>query len=413
MSPLFINVNRSSGEAPEGYRFLVLARQLCEKMRFFDKIQQWCKTALFPHFRAMSTTKIARKGPKYAKFAHIGDTVYSKGSDVHCEAQMRRCYGDLWKEKWVHGTIRNIIKKPVNGRNQRYYNVEYINPDNTTKCHELRDIRCRDAPENVADVSPEHPILGLTDVTTPKDANDNTVTISPDLYEQMADMSTIDMTEAQEEDFSDEDEDKAPGDNDLVLSVATSTDPISWFADVDYAMLDANGPVDPLGWQFQGRDGRWMSEDDDRDLKCSPLDYFLAAFPPTALKRILTLTNKSLRKNGGKEIELGELLRFFGVILLITKFDCGRRRELWNTVLTFKYVPSPQFGIRTGMCRNRFEEIWMNLVFSAQPEERPADMSSVTYRWMLVDDFVDDFNRHRRTHFRPSELVSGLPFRLI
>jgi Transposase IS4 len=176
----------------------------------------------------------------------------------------------------------------------------------------------------VADVSPEHPILGLTDVTTPKDANDNTVTIYPDLYKQMADMLTIDMPETQEEDFSNEDEDMAPSDNDLVLPIATFTDPISWFADVDYAMLDANGPVDPLGWQFQGQDGRWMSEDDDQDLKHSSLDYFLAAFPPTALKRILTLTNKSLRKNGGKEIELGELLRFFGVILLITKFDFRR-----------------------------------------------------------------------------------------
>jgi hypothetical protein len=125
-------------------------------MRFFDKIQQWCKTALFPHFWVMSTTKNARKGPKYAKFVHIGDLVYSKGTDVHCEAQMRRWYGDLWKEKWLHRTIRNIIKTPVNGQNQRYYHVEYINPDNTTKLHELRDICCRDAPENVADVSSSH-----------------------------------------------------------------------------------------------------------------------------------------------------------------------------------------------------------------------------------------------------------------
>jgi Transposase IS4 len=326
---------------------------------------------------------------------------------------MRRWYGDLWKEKWVHGTIRNIVKKPVNGRNQRYYNVKYINPDKTTKCHELRDIRCRDAPENVEDLSPHHPILGLTDVTTPKDANDNTVTISPDLYEEMVDMWTIDMPETQEEYYSNKDEDKPPGDDDSVLPVATFTDPISWFADVDYAMLDANGPVDPLGWQFQGWDGRWMSEDDDQDLKRSPLDYFLVAFPPTALKRILTLTNKSLRNNGGKEIELGELLRFFGVVLLITKLDFRRRCELWNTVGMFKYIPSPQFRIRTGMCRNRFEEIWMNLVLSAQPEERPADMSSVTYQWMLGDHFVDGLNRHRRTHFRQSELVSGLPFRLI
>jgi hypothetical protein len=126
------------------------------------------------------------------------------------------------------------------------------------------------------------------------------VPISPKLYEESVDMLTIDMPETQEEDYSNEDEDKAPGDNDLVLPVAMFTDPIYWFADVDYAMLDANGPVDPLGWQFQGWDGRWMLEDDDQELKRSLLDYFLVAFPPTVLKRILTLTNKSLRKNGGK-----------------------------------------------------------------------------------------------------------------
>jgi hypothetical protein len=83
-------------------------------------------------------------------------------------------------------------------------------------------------------------------------------------------------------------------------------DPISWFADVDYTMMDTNGPVDPVGWQFQGRDGKWMCEDGDVELKSSPLDYFMVAFPPNALKCILILTNKSLRKNNGKEIELGE-----------------------------------------------------------------------------------------------------------
>jgi hypothetical protein len=49
----------------------------------------------------------------------------------------------------------------------------------------------------------------------------------------------------------------------------------------------------------------------------------MAAFLPNALKCILLLTNKNLRKNKGKEIELGELLWFFGVVLLITRFDFG------------------------------------------------------------------------------------------
>jgi hypothetical protein len=61
--------------------------------------------ALFPHFQAMSTTKNAWKGPKYTTFAEIGDTVYSKGLDIHSEAQMQHWYGDLWREKWLYRTI--------------------------------------------------------------------------------------------------------------------------------------------------------------------------------------------------------------------------------------------------------------------------------------------------------------------
>jgi hypothetical protein len=44
-------------------------------------------------------------------------------------------------------------------------------------------------------------------------------------------------------------------------------------------------------------------------------------------------------------------------------------------------------------------------LFSIQPANRPAGLSSAEYRWMLADDNVDDYNRHRIAKFRPSELV--------
>jgi hypothetical protein len=233
-------------------------------MRCFDTIQPWCKTALFPHVRAPKT---AQKGPKYAKLPDNGDMVYSKGLDIHCEAQMRRWYGDLWREKWLHRTIRNIVKKPVNRQNQNYDQVKYINPGKTTKLHELRDICCQDMPDTVEDLLPHHPILGLPGVTTNQDANLNTVTISPNLYDKMADMLTIDMPETQEDDDNEHDEDKEPSDDDLVMPVAVVTDPISWFTYVDGAMMNANRPVDLVGWQFQGRDGKWMCENNNVELK--------------------------------------------------------------------------------------------------------------------------------------------------
>jgi hypothetical protein len=57
------------------------------------------------------------------------------------------------------------------------------------------------------------------------------------------------------------------------------------------------------------------------------------------------------------------------------------------------------------MSRNRFDSIWSSLRFGRQPAERPAHMTSEAYRWMLVDGFVDLFNRYRETNFIPSDLI--------
>ena len=57
------------------------------------------------------------------------------------------------------------------------------------------------------------------------------------------------------------------------------------------------------------------------------------------------------------------------------------------------------------MSRHRFDRILRHLVFSHQPEERPDDVSSEAYRWMLVDDFVDLFNSHRKEYVNPSSKI--------
>jgi hypothetical protein len=56
------------------------------------------------------------------------------------------------------------------------------------------------------------------------------------------------------------------------------------------------------------------------------------------------------------------------------------------------------------MSRNRFETITSNIRFSHQPDEQ-ADETSVQYRWMLVNDFIDAINRHRKNHVVPSEII--------
>jgi hypothetical protein len=107
---------------------------------------------------------------------------------------------------------------------------------------------------------------------------------------------------------------------------------------------------------------------------------------------------------GESDMDFGELIRFLGIILLITRVDFPSRRYLWSTEAFSKYLPAFAFG-RLGMTRNRFEAIWSCLRFSYQPEQRPEEMPTEEWRWMLVDDFVAMFNSFREKKFFPGDTI--------
>ena len=46
------------------------------------------------------------------------------------------------------------------------------------------------------------------------------------------------------------------------------------------------------------------------------------------------------------------------------------------------------------MSRPRFDDIILLITFSNQPTTRPESVSSEEYRWMLVNDFIKNFNSH-------------------
>ncbi|KAI2514170.1 Transposase IS4 [Fragilaria crotonensis] len=118
---------------------------------------------------------------------------------------------------------------------------------------------------------------------------------------------------------------------------------------------------------------------------------------------MVRLSNTQLDADTFAKTNTSEMLKFFGVIILTTKFKFTSRRSLWNTVATSKYRPAPHFG-QTGMSRNRFEELFECVRWSHQPPQQGAECSE-TYRWKLVDDFVTNFNDHRADHFSPSDRI--------
>ena len=100
------------------------------------------------------------------------------------------------------------------------------------------------------------------------------------------------------------------------------------------------------------------------------------------------------------------MLKFIGLLILSTRFEWNHRSDLCAETPPSKYEIAPQFGRRTGMKRKRFDEIWSNIRFSAQPEAVPEGMSLERYRWMLVDGFIRNFNQHHQsTNFIPSDQI--------
>jgi len=187
---------------------------------------------------------------------------------------------------------------------------------------------------------------------------------------------------------------------------------VSWFSNIPEG--DTNGPHSTRSWSVHTAAGETFREGSDPSKSFSRLDYFLIMFPIKELNHIVALTNENLRHRNGQEgnnnvvlhrpTTAGEILKFFGIVILATRFEFGRRSDLWSTTASSKYVPAPNFG-STGMPRQRFDLLFSTIRFSAQPKTRPESVTSEQYRWMLIDDFVEYFNEHRKFYVIPGDVI--------
>jgi hypothetical protein len=120
---------------------------------------------------------------------------------------------------------------------------------------------------------------------------------------------------------------------------------------------------------------------------------------------MIGLTSAKFMATGAKALTKGEMLKFIGIVMLCTRFEFRERASLWSTTASDKYQPAAFFD-KTGMTQKRFDAIWGNLPFSYQPEQRPDDVSSETYRWQRIKGFVDKFNEHELSKsFHPIDFV--------
>lgn len=179
-----------------------------------------------------------------------------------------------------------------------------------------------------------------------------------------------------------------------------------WFRDHRAFFNPINGPVAYQDWSLRTPVGDVIRAGSDKGQnQRTILQYFLWMFPPLALALIVAETSHQLRKKGYKVVTVGEMLKFFGILVLATRYEFGERRSLWATRSQHRYKPAADFGTKTGMSRKRFDQIWSCLPFSKQPDVRAPGTSHAQHGWMLVDDFANLFNDHRASMFEPSDLL--------
>eukprot|EP00171_Calliarthron_tuberculosum_P005610 IDg5610t1 len=113
----------------------------------------------------------------------------------------------------------------------------------------------------------------------------------------------------------------------------------------------------------------------------------------------------------GGAIEQGKTKRKLRGAAQVLGYPClGNKASLWEAEGAVgckcrnRLLSAPCFGTKTGMPRNRFEDIWSPWC-SASKGERAADELSEKHRWRLVDDFVEAINHHRAANFVPSDLI--------
>ena len=182
--------------------------------------------------------------------------------------------------------------------------------------------------------------------------------------------------------------------NDTPLpEVAATVHAQEWFVDGPATKLPVNGNYHSHNWAVKTRMGYMLGQGGDHQTSYSSFEYFLMLFPPEQLQLILQLTNNELAMARKNYTTAGEIVKFFGVMLRVTRFEFGSQASLWSNATTNKYIPAPSFGL-TGMPWKWFYDLWMCIRFSEQPPNRPSDMTSEQYHWRLVDDFVKNFNEH-------------------
>ena len=309
----------------------------------------------------------------------VGATVQVKATAVTSHAECKRLYGTLWKSQTVTGVVKRVVTPPAGSGKQVSIVAEWSFGD-TTKVKEVKLINVK----LVAEVS-DNPIRSQIgdSVSCVQNVTSNLTSGNGS--------STFPSIDAAVERTA------VRGAQTPASAVFVSSHAVDWSAkDINSPL---NGPMPRRHWSVSSVTGQKISENQGIH-SLSPFDYFQWMFPMSHLSTIVMLTNRELSRFDKQPTNVSEVLKFIGVLVLMSRYEFGPRRNLWATSSSYKYLPAPNFT--RIMPSHRFETLRCCIRFSASADIGESDDSN---RWSLVDDFVKAINDHREMYVTPSDLI--------
>lgn len=309
----------------------------------------------------------------------VGATVSAKATAVTSASECKRLYGTLWKSQIVTGVVKRVVTPPQGSGKQASVLCEWTF-GSSTKIKEVK-------------------VVNVTLVSSPSTGSatsEQPLSVAQPL-DQSARLTDNPVASAIPRD--------AETEWTAVPSVASSSQNAVYVTShgIDWSYKDIrvplNGSVPRRMWSVSHVAGSRIAEDQGvTDM--SPLDYFQWMFPMSHLRIIVRLTNAELSKLDKSPTSESEVLRFFGILLLMSRYEFGARKNLWATSSTYKYIAAPNFT--RIMPSHRFETLRSSLRLS---NCAVSDDNDSCARWALVDDFVKAINEHREMFVTPSELL--------
>jgi hypothetical protein len=116
-----------------------------------------------------------------------------------------------------------------------------------------------------------------------------------------------------------------------------------WY-DIPVGMRSVNGDIPFKEWGLRIPTGDIWREGDNMDKSISRLDVFLQLFSKEQLHDTYIPTNVKLCSKKLRETTKSEILNFFGILILITRYKLNNCSDLWSETGLSKYKTPDQLG---------------------------------------------------------------------